>query len=834
MPDRHGRPSRGLLRQGLRTIKSFFSHLGNVPSLVGYWFSEHLGRPMRHGAGKVGSLFGMLAEIPRSLGRSLDPFVFRPLRHGTRKVVGWLEPIVTWPARLLATVMQPIGRALRHGWAKVEKATAPIVLVFSSMGQKIGSAVRHFFRALGRVLRPVFVPLAALAYALSQWLNRRFGWFFRWCGRVLRPILIPFQVAVSALNSWMGRQYKKLSRVNLKRVLLVTGIVAVVLGALGYWQGRPLYRKHKERNFLAMARLFMGKGEDMKAVICARNVLFYNPTSSAACEILSELADRSKSPQAVVWRSRVVELSPTLENRIKLVDSALRYDTPPYPVASKALDEFPEADRKGVTFHLLSARFALQLRQINRAESHLEDAIRLEPTNALHQLNLAAIRLGSTNAAVAQTARQTLEGLRHHTTVGLEALRNLTSERLSRTNLAEARAYSEELLADPRCVFNDRLLHLAILRTLRSAEEGPFLRKLQSQAVTNAVEIAELANWMLTRGQVQDALEWLRQLPPEVRSRQPVPVTLAACHETAKDWKGLQSFLEKEKWGDQDFLKSALLAKALRNQNEPTVADSYWREAVRLASERAEFLALLAQTARSWGWSAEAMDLLNLLSTRYTAQPWAIHYVFQQHHSMGNTQAMQQVLSGLLNPASTNASLKDTEEALSTISARFASQPWALWLLQHLFDHYLATGNTPGLYQILSTALNRDSESTILKNNLAAVSLLLRTNLTMAHQLASQAYQREPANPIIASTYGYSLHVQGKTVEAVAVMEKLSASDLRKPALAVYYGCFLASAGQTAKARDYLALAESPTLLPEEKALVMEARRKVGLPTAGP
>ena len=47
----------------------------------------------------------------------------------------------------------------------------------------------------------------------------------------------------------------------------------------------------------------------------------------------------------------------------------------------------------------------------------------------------------------------------------------------------------------------------------------------------------------------------------------------------------------------------------------------------------------------------------------------------------------------------------------------------------------------------------------MLKNNLAATALLLKTNLTQACQWAAEAYAQSPTNADVVSTYAYSLHL---------------------------------------------------------------------------
>ena len=112
-----------------------------------------------------------------------------------------------------------------------------------------------------------------------------------------------------------------------------------------------------------------------------------------------------------------------------------------------------------------------------------------------------------------------------------------------------------------------------------------------------------------------------------------------------------------------------------------------------------------------------------------------------------------------------------------------------------------------------------------MQNNIAQLSLLLNLNADRGHRLARDLHEREPKNPVYASTYAFALHAKGDTKKALAVMNTLTAEQLRQPEIAAYYGIILAAAGEHAKAAEYLDLGEKAGLLPEEKALVEKARR---------
>jgi hypothetical protein len=58
-------------------------------------------------------------------------------------------------------------------------------------------------------------------------------------------------------------------------------------------------------------------------------------------------------------------------------------------------------------------------------------------------------------------------------------------------------------------------------------------------------------------------------------------------------------------------------------------------------------------------------------------------------------------------------------------------------------------------------------------------------------------------------------------------MSTLDPTQLHEPATAAYYGVFLAAAGRTQDAQEYLKLGATAKLLPEEKILVTKAEKSL-------
>jgi hypothetical protein len=555
---------------------------------------------------------------------------------------------------------------------------------------------------------------------------------------------------------------------SVKRFLIFAG-VAVVTGGLGLWFfGRPAYRHYKEQRFLERARQAVAKGDYRNASLSARQTLILNSRNLEAWHIQANLAEVSRSPLLLECRRKIAELDPSIENKLMLASTALRVQNPPYPLAAQTLDELGTSAQDVANYHAVKAELALKLQKTTLAESQYEEATRLEPTNEIHQLNLAVLRSRSTNASVALAARGTLERLRTSTNLGAVALRWLIAQSAEQNDWSTAEHFSSQLLADPHAVLDDRLQHLTILQRTGQAELQTSLDAMQKGAATNALEVYAVSSWMAKHSRAADALNWLSNCPPKVLAEQPVPLALVECYMAKKDWPGLENFLEDKKWGDLEFLRQAFLSRAAVEQKQSLAADVHWRAAVREAGDRLGPLEALLSMATTRGWDKPKEDLLWL------------------------------------------------------IGQRFPRERWALGELVRLYD---ARGNTRGLNRVYATIVSYDSKDFQAKNNLAATSMLLRLNLPTAHELAKEVYHQHPEEGIATSTYAYSLHLQGRTKEGLAAMEKLKTEALETPPVALYYGVLLAAAGETNKASKYLELANHATLLPEEKTLIAETAK---------
>jgi predicted Zn-dependent protease len=539
--------------------------------------------------------------------------------------------------------------------------------------------------------------------------------------------------------------------------------LACALAAGVFGGARPLYRSYQEKRAVAQAQVFLAQEEYSKAALSARRALLYNPRNLEACRLIAQMAERAGSPEALEWWRRVADLDSSLTNRFSLAGASLLFEPPPFPAAQKIFDSLAPSEKQSAVYHRLAAARALRLNRLGEAEEHFKEALRFEPAKENDQLNLAMLQLNSPDDETRAAARHRLEGFFDHEQFGPIAFRALISHYLHQNEPGEAAAFSRQLLAHLQGTFEDQIQHLNILLANGDADYNRYLDFLMYEAGTNAVACALIGGHLLSSGKAETALEWLSNLPSAVQRLQPIPRLAAECHVILGDWGGLENFLREKRWKENEPLRFALLARALREQQDEEFARVNWERAAKLGVDRFDTAHALATLAESWGWEKETEELLWKIAERFPGNPRAAESIERFYHSRGNT-----------------------------------------W----------------GLYRFYSGRIKTDPDHPAVKNNLALVCLLLKLSLEDAHQMAKEAHEQRPDHPEFAATFAYSLHLQGKTRDGLSVFDGLTRMQLERPGVATYYAILLAAAGETAKADHYFARARSAPLLPEEQQLL--------------
>jgi tetratricopeptide (TPR) repeat protein len=487
---------------------------------------------------------------------------------------------------------------------------------------------------------------------------------------------------------------------------------------------------------------------------------------------MAQLADTTKSPSAVLWRSRVVELDPkSTEDRLALVRTAMTARD--LNVATNALAQITDSGKTSAAYQNLAGMLAVATGQFEEAKAYFSEAARLEANNPTPQLNLAVIQLKGTNQAEISQAREVLASLTQNNTnknVRLQALRELTMDALRTRSGDAALTHSAQLLADTNSVFGDHLLRLQVLDSFDRSAVPEKLRLVEREAQEKENKIVELANWKLPKVGPEKTLEWLETLPADYGTNKSVNLLRAECRTALQRWQELSDTLASQNWDELEFLRYAFRSRALRGLNLHAASKAEWELALKASFYHRQALSMLLRVAGQWNW------------------------------------------------------INEGEEVLWAIVNRFPTEKWAVMTLARTLQ---MDGQTRPLHELCKLESSRSPKVLPWKNNMIMLSLLLNATESNPYQEAENLYKVAGTNATFASTYAFSLWHQGKHQQALEVMQKLSQRDLETESIAGYYGLVLTSNGDTNRARSYFGWALKSQLLPEERKLFTDAMSKL-------
>jgi Flp pilus assembly protein TadD len=556
------------------------------------------------------------------------------------------------------------------------------------------------------------------------------------------------------------------SRILLGRWLRRLLIAAAVLGLFfAAWKAVEFQAR---RRLLGRARAALAQGDLRVASLAIRRAHQVSPQDPGVLRGIAELAEEIGSPEAVVWRSRLAEASGSAENRIALAITALRFNE--VILADTALAAVAPADRASAAWQHAAGSLALRLRRPDAAEAHLARAARLDPANATYGMDLATLRLSSPVPGVAAAARQQLARLAEKPEFAAQALRALLADALLRQDAASALACADRLVSAPGASWRDRVLRLGALRRFHRPEFEGELRALQALATATPGRLYELALWMNANGLAREAAAWIEDQPAILRVNPIAALARAESLDARADWERARAHLEDHVWPGLEFARLAHLARAWRGLGEAPSARRCWKAAVAATGDDPGALMMLARRCQQWGWTPELEELC-----------WKI-----------------------------------------------AREPrHARWALMTAFRICRDAGDARGMLRAVRRAAELAPSDAVARNNVASLSLLLGEDPAAARRLAHELHANSPSNANFAATYAFALHLDGETRKGVDLLASLAPDQLKDPRIAAYHGILLAADGDTAAARPALELARRARLLPEEQALVDEARARL-------
>jgi len=544
--------------------------------------------------------------------------------------------------------------------------------------------------------------------------------------------------------------------------------VMAAVGVAG-WFGAKAYKRTSERRLVSRGRDFLAKKDFRQANLSLKRALELNPVSANANEAMADLMETVGDPSALNWRIRAASLdSKDAGKRFRWAELAVKEND--LKSAGDALDGLDEVSRNTTEYHKLKGALAWSRRDAADAEQEYLAAAQLDPGNLAVQMNLATIRMESTNEAVAQAARASLQQISTNATLHLNALRQLLADAVIHKSAAQVLRYSSQIANDPAANFSDKIGYVELLRQNQSTEYSAWLTAVEKDGRLSVENAVALGRWKVITSGPTNAFHWLASLSPQIQTNLPVSLLMTDCQIALKDWKGILGKVEKQDWADANYYKLALQSLAERSLSQNAAADASWHKAVRAASHRLENLSRLAEVARVWDWHSERSELLTEIIDEFPEQSWAI---------------------------------------------------------DELASQLYAEGKTSEMVKLFHEAYAKDPSNPRLKNNLANLYLLRKTDLDKAYTLAKEAYFTSTNNPFYASTYAYSLLLQDKKREALNVVSVLKPEFLKIPSVSLYYGVVQAQSGQKEAAREALKRAGAGKLLPEERAMIQIAESRM-------
>jgi tetratricopeptide (TPR) repeat protein len=519
-------------------------------------------------------------------------------------------------------------------------------------------------------------------------------------------------------------------------------------------------------------RVYLRNGREALARSAIKDALFFSekavkadPESVEACRLMADTLATAKAPECVFWRARAATLEPAkIENYLAWAQAA--FDIGRSDWAAEALTRAPKGAENRADWQNLMGGAETNLGQFGEAEQHFERAVEFEPANPFYGVNLASLRLSSPDSAIVDRARQELNRLSASKPAGRFALEALLREARHSGDLANARMFSSKLEARSDQSWDDKLLELDTV--LQGAGFRNRLANLQQESATDLGNRVALVYWMIGHGLAQDVTDWLdaggKSAPV------PLQMALADAFRAQENWPRLHEMLEPADWMANDFIRKALLARCERNA--PTF-QARWQEALRSIEADPEKKFRLGQLVSSWGWYAEGSQLL-----------WDVAN---------------------------------------------ASPIWHSNALSELWRNGVLEKNAATMLRVAAERYHDSPKNAGTKNNYAFLLLLLGADDSRAEKLAEEAWTEAPLQPDIAATYAYAAYKEGRTEEGIKAMEQLAERYREQPEVALYYAALLAEEGHREEASRYLGRSDgSPILLPEEQALAMKIKSKLG------
>lgn len=541
--------------------------------------------------------------------------------------------------------------------------------------------------------------------------------------------------------------------------------VFICLGVLAMPHVQRAYYRWSEVRKVKRATEALARGDYKEAALQARGALATDAKHVEALRVLAKMAEQVNSPtDALKLRRQIDAIKPgDAENVLGIAENCVK--TSVFGAAEEALRGLPENARTGARYYDVAAGLALGQKDVTRAEEFAAKAVQAEPANGNYRLRLAGMRLASKSDESRAEGIKVLRELSAQPEFRSRALRSLLQDALEHSDPGAAIELGSALAASSDAVFTDKLTHLTSLYILREKSVGAAstsrpvsqaefqsrLEELQKEAKAQPETLYQIIGWMNDHSMALLVPEYLATISPEMLAKPPVCIAVADAHTRGSQWASLRKAVEPVSWERVDFLRLAYLSRALEGLDDHAGAVAAWTRAVESTKGQVVTLEALARETSKWGWKQQNEDLL-----------WK---------------------------------LAENEKC-------------PRWVIDTLWESGLKRQDPVQLYKLSKRILQAEPKSLVARNHYISLALITGQESDSPHNLAEAQYKGHPENIAVASTYGFSLFMQGRAEEAVTVMAAFPKEVLRRPAVAFYYGMFLVGAGRAEEGEEYFRIGE--------------------------
>ena len=553
--------------------------------------------------------------------------------------------------------------------------------------------------------------------------------------------------------------------------IVLAVIAGFALGLLVLSIGPKFVNAWRESRLLRQAETDLKQGIFNAANDAARQALQINRDSLAAYQILAEATEKQNRAETVVWRAQIARLQPRdIDSQLNLASAALRFGQ--LDAARKALESVPKENRESAPYHVVAGWLARAQGDEAGQERHFAAALEKEPRNETYQYNLAAVRIKSPEVRKNAQAREALEQLAKSAPFRAGSLRALLNDAIRHNDLKAADRFAQELQLSPQVTFADDLLCLDFYKKLDQKKLATLLEKVKPVAARQPEDLAALMGWMNGNGMSAEALRWMEKLPPEKTANPPPAIEVADAFATQKNWSRLRRWTKSTNWGDSEYLRLAYQAYAKqqpRQEGAEAESVSLWHNAERACEENPEHEIRLARLASKWNLPSQAEQL----------------WLRVAHNPLSRREA-----------------------------------------LDALFEIYRASNDLPNLYLTAMRLHETSPEEPLIAAEYARLSIILDRNQSEGQRVAKEAFDQTPTEPPCVVAQALSLNSQGRIPEGIAILQKLPPEKLHDARVAIYLAVLLLNEGKADAAHEFIDVANSGFVFPEEKKLLQEALQK--------